>query len=353
MKKKLKYIVKVVLLSVLAFFVFGLSLLFFIKSRNNIVVTSLSYSESSDVNYRVYLKENSFFEKPYYDKKELINNNQTIISKLIKNIDLNYTYNFSANDFVTGKYTYQILATIDAKTSDGSKNYWSKVYELTDKNEVDVKNSSSFSIIENVNIDYEMYNSLYNEFKEENKNLSSDGNLTIKLVIEGVVNNSNVDKTINLSPKLSLELPLSEAATEISIDTKESDTKKTFDKKEKSSDIKYTVYFVSSILLFIVSVFVFLKIVLMSYKHRIKFAYDIKLRRILSTYDGIIVNVSSLPDLDKFEIINVKSFDELIDAHSEVRMPINYYSNNTSDIFILINNSMLWYYDLKEINGAL
>ena len=78
--------------------------------------------------------------------------------------------------------------------------------------------------------------------------------------------------------------------------------------------------------------------------------YDKELKRILSTYDGIIVNVSSLPDLEKFNVIKVKSFDELLDAHSEVRLPINYYRQKNRSTFILVNDTMLWMYILKNVD---
>jgi hypothetical protein len=76
--------------------------------------------------------------------------------------------------------------------------------------------------------------------------------------------------------------------------------------------------------------------------------YYTELKKILSTYDGIIVNVSSLPDLDKFNVIKVRSFEELLDAHSEVRLPINYYPQKHKATFILVNDTMLWMYTLRN-----
>ena len=78
--------------------------------------------------------------------------------------------------------------------------------------------------------------------------------------------------------------------------------------------------------------------------------YYVELKRILNTYDGIIVNVSSLPDLEKFNVIKVRSFDELLDAHSEVRLPINYYRQKHKSTFILVNDTMLWMYVLRNVD---
>ena len=72
------------------------------------------------------------------------------------------------------------------------------------------------------------------------------------------------------------------------------------------------------------------------------------LRKILSSYDSIIVNVSNVPSLDDLKIIEVNSFNELIDAHSEVRMPINYCEEveNYKSVFVLVSNNIAWIYTL-------
>ncbi len=72
------------------------------------------------------------------------------------------------------------------------------------------------------------------------------------------------------------------------------------------------------------------------------------LKKILSTYDGIIVNVATLPKSRGYNIVKVKSFDELLDAHSEVRLPINYYRQKGKSTFILVNDTMLWMYVLRN-----
>ena len=47
-------------------------------------------------------------------------------------------------------------------------------------------------------------------------------------------------------------------------------------------------------------------------------------------------------------MIKVESFEELIDAHSEVRMPINYYQTKDYSIFLLFNDNTAWKYVLEK-----
>jgi len=73
------------------------------------------------------------------------------------------------------------------------------------------------------------------------------------------------------------------------------------------------------------------------------------LKKILNTYDSIIVTLQSKPDFKKYNEISVASFEELIDAHSEVRMPINYYQDEhrRRSYFTLINGNEIYTYTLK------
>ena len=78
--------------------------------------------------------------------------------------------------------------------------------------------------------------------------------------------------------------------------------------------------------------------------------YHSTLKKILSTYDAIIVNVKTLPDLAKYQVINVSSFEELLDAHSEVRMPINFFKGVDRSYFILLSENTAWQYVMKRRN---
>ena len=52
--------------------------------------------------------------------------------------------------------------------------------------------------------------------------------------------------------------------------------------------------------------------------------------------------------MNDLKVIEVNTFSELIDAHSEVRMPINYYEEVTDykSVFVLVSTNMAWVYTL-------
>ena len=76
--------------------------------------------------------------------------------------------------------------------------------------------------------------------------------------------------------------------------------------------------------------------------------YENELKKILNTYDGIIVNIKKIPDLTDYSIINVSSFNELLDAHSEVRMPINFFKGEYKSYFILLSEKNAWQYTMSR-----
>ena len=77
-------------------------------------------------------------------------------------------------------------------------------------------------------------------------------------------------------------------------------------------------------------------------KYRKKHLYEIKLKKILSSYDSIIVTLDEMPNIENLSKIRVKTFNELIDVYNEVRMPINYYEQEQKSYFFIINESIIW-----------
>jgi hypothetical protein len=60
------------------------------------------YSEKSNIDYKVYLKENSFYSEKYLGK------NKKYIASLIKNIDTDFDYTFKVDDNLDLKYSYYV-----------------------------------------------------------------------------------------------------------------------------------------------------------------------------------------------------------------------------------------------------
>ena len=319
------------------------SLYYFKMGLKNTYQEEVSYKSSSNVSYKVYLLENDYFDEPY------LGMDRTYISSLINYIDINFNYNLNFSNFVSGKYTYYIKGIIAAdKVKDDDSSYWSKSYILKEPVTISYDNQNSFNIDTNAKVDYQKYNSLLNEFRKD-YGISFDGAFKVQLVIESESNATNIKESIPVDSLIEVRVPLTQQVIDLSIDLSNNDNEGEVSEtivNNTSSNYVFLglgILFMSVTLCLLWLIFRYIIFIYLS-----KSEYSKTLKKILSTYDSVIVNVSNLPNLNDLKVIEVNTFSELIDAHSEVRMPINYYEEvaDCKSVFVLVSTNMAWVYTL-------
>ena len=80
--------------------------------------------------------------------------------------------------------------------------------------------------------------------------------------------------------------------------------------------------------------------------------YESNVKNILSTYDSILVKLSSVPKIGDRSIVNVMNFDDLIDAQYEIRKPICYMKQSESCSFLLLDRNVIYLY-IEKLNTQL
>lgn len=301
----------------------------------------IKYNEKSNINYKVYLKKNNFFEEEYLEM------NKTYIASLIDHIDIDFNYDLKLDDKVDGKYSYYIKGIVSAdKANDSSNNYWQKEYILSEKKDIKYTNENKLKINSNISINYQEYNDILTAFKKE-YGVAMDGKLKVMLVITNNITNEKIKRNILKEAELNLNIPLTSLTIEVPIETK---AKKSngylINELVYDNNIKYTILEYTGYTLFVLAGIGIVYLMIAAIK--CESVYQRKLKKILKTYDGILVEVDSLPDLTKFNVIYVKSFDELIDAHSEIRRPINFIQKSSHAKFLLINEGIAWVYKFNR-----
>lgn len=338
MKKNLKPII----LITLSIGLFISSFILFKKSMNNYSQDIINYNENSLIDYKVYLKENNYFDEPF------LGENKVYITSLIDYLDIDFSYDMDLNAKRNGKYVYSIIGIMSANVNNTDKDYWQKTYKLLDSKEVKYDDLDKIDFKEKIKIDYQYYNNLLIKFKEDFK-LSFDGVFKVILNVENYVE-SNTGYELKNQTTTSLEIPLTKATIEVPIKTNE-----VKEKNQLVGDLVYSDSYIYKLFKGLSISVLISGLVLLSYgvylivKNIEKIShYNKELKRILKTYDGIIVNVSFLPNYDKLNLIDVSSFSELLDAHGEIRQPISCYKTKRQATFILINDSIVWRYILKD-----
>ena len=176
-----------------------------------------------------------------------------------------------------------------------------------------------------------------------------DATLKIMLYIENTIDSKNIKNGIKKDSILALTIPLTKATIEVPIKIETTSAKSTIsDGLIYNNPVISTFYKVVGLISFIISAILFIYLGLYYVKHKEKQSKIKKeLKRILKTYDSIIVNAKNNINLENYNRVEVSEFNELIDAYNELRKPIIYIHQNKKLMFILINEETAIHYTLK------
>ena len=187
---------------------------------------AINYKESGpDVDYKVYLKDNDFFDTKYLTKAD----NKTFITSLIDYINVEYNYIIQFDKKVSGKYRYYVMATLEANKNNSADNYWSKDYRIIDEKSYEVNDITEYVIHNNVDVDYNKYNGILSSFKKTLNLNSSSGVLKVFLVVNSELEGEEIQIPIE-SKILLIQLPLTELTIDASVDTLPNDNVKEISK---------------------------------------------------------------------------------------------------------------------------
>lgn len=306
----------------------------------------LQYQEKGNVKYSVCLKENNFFED------ECLNSNMSYIASLIKDITLNFNYQFNSNlDKIMKSVDYEIVAKLVIKNNDTKTNYYEKEYILTPKTNDKVNsNQKQYNLNKKITIDYDYYNNIVTSFKSE-YGVNSESYLEVYL---NTYNNVEEEyRDIPTTTQISVQIPLSQKAVEIKFNTQE--INKNINKTITSKDIIINGYknLIAGVILLFFSLICMISTVIKIKKHyKVKSNYDKFIKKILKEYDRIIVETKTLPNENKYNILIIKSFSELVDVRDNLLSPIMFYNmqSQKTSIFYILNNNNLYIYMVNETN---
>ena len=314
----ISYGIRVVVFGLLFGLLFGCSYLLVMKSLSFNDEKTFSYTDSGNIDYKVYLKPNDFYEQPFLGK------NMVYVSGLIKNIYADFTYQFLLDDVKDMNFNYSIVGTLKISDDSGTNVYYSKDYTLVKNTQVKAKSKASQSVTESISIDYDYYNNLANKFKSS-YGLDAASNFVITFKIAKNVE----DLSINETSSMTMTIPLSQRAISVKTDT--SSINNTRNIISASSVTLSNKAFVGiAAVLFIISVgclLRFLELVLMSFGK--KSEYDKYLDKIFKEYDRLIVETRTMPRFDDKNIIKIEKFEELLDARDTLKQPIMYFNIST------------------------
>ena len=281
----------------------------------------ISYREQSNIDYKVYLKKNDFYETKYLEK------DMVYVASLIKRIDVNVKYLFDIDEKSTIGFDYDIIGKLSITDNDGKNTFFEKEYTLLDKQTGTMRESKNYSINENISINYDYYNNLANKFRSD-YGIETRSNLIVYFKVNQKSAEENKYR-LDSNSTMSLTIPLSEKAINIKMDTQEINKDSQLYRDTAVVVSNYIYAAVSGVLIVVLAIFVGPLIRLLLNMRTRKSPYDKYIDRILNEYDRLIVETTTAPNTSSGNVVKVHSFTELLDVRDNLSLPIKYYVINS------------------------
>ena len=298
------------------------------KDKSAIIMT---YKSSGKIDYKVILKENNFIDTNY------LNTDGAYILDLIDHIQLIPSYNFKSSTKTKVAGTNKLVAKLKVyykESSDKSSNP-----EVMSKEKVLDEKVMNFSDKKYINVStYDLYLNDYldmiNEFQNQVK-ISVDGYLEVTEISDfsGTVGGASY----NDSYSNTIKIPLSSSVVKIENSTSKAKEKSVYESdlvKTNKTVMSYIV--IANIITFIIVCFLLKKLFTFTNKTE----YERKIKKILSNYDDIIVNTSTILDVSKYKLIEIDEFKEILNLSRELLLPIMNFE--------MIKNEETWFYVIKD-----
>lgn len=330
----------IILIAITAFI--GISTMIFYITCDK--TKSINYTENSDIDYKVFLKENDFYSEEYLGK------DKGYIASLIDSIQTTFKYNLDFSDQVKYRYSYRIAIEVDVEDDKNESNIYHFSEDLVTK--VLTANTGNLKINEDINVNYGDYNNVISRFKDvyDLNNTSSTLNINLYVNVEDI--NNNKDNSLSEKKVSSLSIPLTENT--VSIDIGDNTITNSTNKIMVSPETNYTwVLRVSCLFIAITIAYSIYLALYISKTRTAKMIYDKEIKSIMSNYDSYIQKISGSYDIGTSQVIKIEKFNDMLEIRDTLKQPILMLENeekNGTFFIIPATNSIIYTYALRVVD---
>ncbi len=310
----------------------------FLKSSMNFKDNFINYNEKGEIDYKVYLKDNDYYDEPFLDK------GMQYIASLINTINVDFKYEITSFDELDYKYKYRIIGDLVITEKNNPSKVLYKNTEILLEDTTKEVTDDSFVISEDLDINYDKYNDYVVAFQKD-YSLTVDSNLVLTLEVDTVGENNILVNNFNKNSNLIISIPLSEHTISITTDLNSLNGSGII-RSTEIVKIDNMMLFIISIALGLIGLVILISIIYIYLSKNNNNIYEKEIKSILKNYDRLIVS-SKVLDIDESKFQNkvrVMSIEELIDVYESTRQPIIYYEviPNEKSYFIIINDDTLY-----------
>lgn len=313
------------------------------KETKNII-----FNETGEADYKVYLKDNDYYKEPYLEK------GMSYVASLIDYIKLDFNYNLNSSKESDLDYKYKITAELII-TERGEENKILFRRPIVLKEEIEDTASTNGVINETLNIKYDDYNAMVNNYKKEYA-LSVSSKLLITMHIDSNAKATNTENSnFTSSNDITVSIPLSEQTIEINLNSNTINNSKEVLEYSSFNPLNYIYLAIGIILIIVLFILVAKCIDYLKARKQAESEYTKKKNSILREYDRFIVETSKIEETKKYNnTIYVKSFNELLDARDNVEKPILFKEDvikKVSTFSVIDDNNNIYIYKISENNA--
>ena len=306
----------------------------------------LHYSERSNIDYKVYLKPNDYYNEKYLGK------NKKYVASLIDNINTDFDYTFKSDDKLDLNYSYYVVAKVEV--NDGqNKNIYTKEEIIKPKQTPDATNQT-IKIHENVVVDYDKYNKIASSFIDQYK-LTANAKLTVSLMIDIEGKHSKFDNKLTNKEVVSYKIPLTEKTVDVEMDYKLSnDADQVIQHKQAFVNNKFLLTFI--IVLMVVDVLAIIYVVywvIVNRDNETKYIKKLeKIKRDYSRYISETIITERVEDMmltRSLRIEVIKKFEDLLDIRDSLNKPILFHEErpNEEAVFYILTDRIGYLYIMR------
>lgn len=323
-------------------FIFAIAFLISYMNRSNDYY--VGYDESSNINYKVHLKDNEFFNTKYLEE------NKQYIASLINYISADFQYKLALDeDNIEYKYSYRIEAKVNVVQTSTGNSLYTTSHELKKETEK-TTSTKNVTINESVNIDYNYYNELIKRFVNVYSLEDITSTLDINMYVNAVGTCESFESEEEKMSVITLSIPLTTKTVAIDLSNNLVNTENNVMQCKPKYDFSWiTLFFTIIFSLTGIGLIVFT----IRYEVQTRTAeniYEKELKKILNNYSSYIQTLNSDFDFSDYQPLRLDSFNDMLEIRDTIRQPIlmrEKYDKSGAYFLIPSSTKILYVYRLK------
>ena len=307
----------------------------------------IEYTEDSETDYQVVYQENEYFD-------DLIRGeDQTYIAHLIDHItaDFQYQMNMDASN-VSLDYSYNIMAQLVVEDKGTGKPYYTVEEALLPCTQEAIANSNNVKIQEQVTIDFPRFNRIASDFINAYDLKNAKATLIVTLKVQMLSTCEQFEKCNENTYFTDVRIPLNELTMDINCttNTPETASKVLAYQNDVNQKAFLIVCYVATVLALLQAIGL---IIFMHLSRNEDVTYTVKVQRMLNSYSYYIQRMEGDFNDKGYQIIKIKSFNELLGIRDTLQSPILMTENRDqtmSRFLIPTDSKMLYMFEIKVDN---